>query len=276
MILGKSYLGSTEIQKIYLGADVVYEVGGGGFTAEYDAILAAGTTNGYTLPSALEQATQNTLIEHLKGYGLWDGIDAMFYFKGSGDSDFKGINWKNPTSNITSESANGGALIYSATGLKGDAVNYLDLGWTPTVDAVNYTQTDFGFIYELVTASVTDTALLENSGTNTNTRLFAGNTFQQLHNASNLCRDIFNGGQVGVNVAEVLTDTIYSSLNGGTVKVAGGKTPAVISDQTYRLLKNGSSGKGDCELGLFVIGASLGGAQANHLDFTNAIKGIAP
>ncbi len=30
MILGKTYLGSTEIQKVYLGSDVVYEAGGGG------------------------------------------------------------------------------------------------------------------------------------------------------------------------------------------------------------------------------------------------------
>jgi len=30
MILGKSYLGSTEIEKIYLGSNVVYEAGGGG------------------------------------------------------------------------------------------------------------------------------------------------------------------------------------------------------------------------------------------------------
>jgi len=254
-----------------------FKQGGSGFTTEYDAILAAGTTNGYTLPSAGEQDTQNTLIENLKAYGLWDGIDAMFYFKGGGDSNFKGINWKNPTSNITTESADGGALIYSETGLKGDAVNYLDLGWTPTVDAVNYTQTDFGFIYELVTASVADTSLLENTGTDGSiTKVFANGTWQYFHSLSNSSRDIFNGGIVGVNVAEFLTDTIYSSLNGGTVRASGGKTAAAISDQTYRLLKNGSTGKGDCELGLFVIGASLGGVQANHLDFTNAVNGIAP
>jgi len=30
MILDKTYLGSTEIEKIYLGSNVVYEVGGGG------------------------------------------------------------------------------------------------------------------------------------------------------------------------------------------------------------------------------------------------------
>ena len=128
----------------------------------------------------------------------------------------------------------------------------------------------------MVTAQVTDSALLENIGTGTETKLFATNTFQRLHNASNQCRDIFNAGQVGVNVAEVLTDTIYSSLNGGTVKVAGGKTPAVISDQPYQLLKNGVSGRGDSEIGLFVIGASLGGDQAKHSDFTDAINGIAP
>jgi len=249
---------------------------GGGFTTEYDAILAAGTTNGYTLPSAGEQDTQNTLIENLKAYGLWDGIDAMFYFKGSGDSDFKGINWKNPTSNITTE-IGVGTLVYSTTGLKGDDINYLDLGWTPTVDAVNYTQSDFGFVWEIVTAEVNDNSLLETTGTDGSiTKLFAGGTWQSFHSLSNSSRDIFNGGLVGVNVGEFLTDTIYSGLNGGTVRVSGGMTPAVISDQPYKLLKSGSTGRGDCEVGFFVIGASLGGVQANHLDFTNAVNGIAP
>jgi hypothetical protein len=45
--------------------------GGGGFDADYQAVLDYATTQGYTLPSSGQQTLQNQLVVDLKDGGIW-------------------------------------------------------------------------------------------------------------------------------------------------------------------------------------------------------------
>jgi len=71
----------------------------GGFSAEYAAVLANGTSRGATLPSGSQQAKQNQLIVDLKTDGIWDKLDAFYMLATDGNSAFALINWKNPSAN---------------------------------------------------------------------------------------------------------------------------------------------------------------------------------
>ena len=50
----------------------------GGFTAEYQSILTAGS--GFTQPSSAEQTLQNQLIVDLKNAGIWTKLDAFYMY----------------------------------------------------------------------------------------------------------------------------------------------------------------------------------------------------
>jgi len=72
----------------------------GGFSAEYAAILTAGS--GFTRPSGAEQTLQNQLIIDLKTAGIWDKLDGFYMFVNNitdSTGGFARINWKSPSSN---------------------------------------------------------------------------------------------------------------------------------------------------------------------------------
>jgi hypothetical protein len=73
----------------------------GGFSAEYQAVLARATTLGYTLPSGGQQAKQNQLILDLKTNGSWDRLDDFHLFRNDGSREFATINWKDPNNLAT-------------------------------------------------------------------------------------------------------------------------------------------------------------------------------
>ena len=66
------------------------------FDSSYQAILDEATTNGYILPNVADQIKQNQIIVSAKASGIWASSDLILYFKGSGDKNFKLINWKKP------------------------------------------------------------------------------------------------------------------------------------------------------------------------------------
>ena len=63
------------------------------FDADYQAVLDYATTQGYTLPSAGQQALQNQLVVDLKDGGIWSKLDTFAVFATDGNSDFALIDW---------------------------------------------------------------------------------------------------------------------------------------------------------------------------------------
>lgn len=97
------------------------------FDPDYQAILDEGVANSLVLPSPSEQVAQNAILEELKAQGVWDSLAVFLWFKGSGDLEFKRLNWKDP---IIQPIAVGGTVTNNTTGLKGDGLTSVRIDYT--------------------------------------------------------------------------------------------------------------------------------------------------
>jgi len=98
----------------------------GGFSAEYQAILTAGS--GFTRPSASQQILQNQLIIDLKAAGVWEKLDSFMMFRNDGSREFGTINWVNPNNLATTTTY---PTFSSAYGFQGNNSNmFLNLNTT--------------------------------------------------------------------------------------------------------------------------------------------------
>ena len=114
---------------------------GGGFDADYKAILDAASVLNYTLPSDEQQVLQNQLLLSLKDCGAWDKLDLFYVFATDGDSDFATINWKAPSSfKITKVNTPDFTTNVGFQNNSGSETTYLDTGWNASTDADNYSQ----------------------------------------------------------------------------------------------------------------------------------------
>lgn len=107
-----------------IGLGLTLTLGGGsstlgGFSAEYQAIIAKATALGYTLPSASQQAKQNQLIIDLKTNGAWSRLDDFHMFRNDGSREFSTINWIDPNNLATGTFP----TFSSAYGFQGDGSN---------------------------------------------------------------------------------------------------------------------------------------------------------
>lgn len=115
-------------------------VSGGGFDADYQAVLNYATSLGYTLPSAGQQVKQNQLMLDLKSGGIWSKLDTFVMFATDGSSSFALIDWKRLTTytnNSCTFSTNGG---FTGNGSNG----FIDTNFIPDINGVNYKLNDAG------------------------------------------------------------------------------------------------------------------------------------
>jgi hypothetical protein len=123
--------------------------GGGGFDADYQAVLDYATTQGYTLPSAGQQILQNQLVLDLKDGGIWSKLDTFGVFATDGDSDFALIDWIR----LTDYTAVNSPTFTTDEGFTSNGTSsYIDINYNPTIDAVNLSlnNASIGF-YEFAT-----------------------------------------------------------------------------------------------------------------------------
>lgn len=102
------------------------------FDPSYQAVINYATSQGYTLPSAANQARQNKLVLDLKAAGIWAALDVFYNFFTDGDANFAKINWLVPG---TFQAVGVNAPTY--TPLSGFAFDggtkYLNTGWAPSM-----------------------------------------------------------------------------------------------------------------------------------------------
>lgn len=143
-----------------IGLGLTLTLGGGsstlgGFSAEYQAILTAGS--GFTRPNATEQALQNQLIIDLKSAGIWAKLDAFYMFANNitdSTGAFARINWKNPTANYGIANPNLPTITAKA-GFTGNGTNQgIDLQF-PANTGTNYKNPNGSFGVKLGSVSAT-------------------------------------------------------------------------------------------------------------------------
>ena len=122
--IGSVYLGTNAVSSVYLGTNLVWS----GMDADYQAILDYATTQGYTLPSASQQALQNQLVVDLKDGGIWSKLDTFAVFATDGDSDFALIDWKR----VTDYTAVNSHTFTTNEGFEGNGTSaYIDTNYNP-------------------------------------------------------------------------------------------------------------------------------------------------
>lgn len=167
--------GTTQVNKIYLGTNLVWEysTGSAGFDADWQAVLDEGTTQGYTLPSAAVQTASNQLVLDLKSAGLWSKFDLLYVFATDGDSDFACINWASP-GNYTAEKVNS-PIFSSSEGFGSNGSAYMNTYWAPAFSASNFTTASACFgVYERIEDSNVNirTGVIGDAGSTNNRRIF--------------------------------------------------------------------------------------------------------
>lgn len=68
---------------------------------EYQAVLTAAVTLGYTLPTQKEMFFQNEIVKALKTSGIWSKLDQFYLWYHSAGFDFSNINWIHPSFILT-------------------------------------------------------------------------------------------------------------------------------------------------------------------------------
>jgi len=82
---------------ISLGIGIPFGRRGGGFTAEYKAILDRATVLGYPLPTIAQQVKDNELVKAMIAGGIWSRLDRFYnHFTDNNASQFSTLNWINP------------------------------------------------------------------------------------------------------------------------------------------------------------------------------------
>lgn len=117
----------------------IFSQGGVSFDADYQAVLDYATTQGYTLPSASQQALQNQLVVDLKDAGIWSKLDTFGVFATDGDSDFALIDWIR----LTDYTAINSPTFTTNAGYNSDgSTSYIDSGFLYPADLTNGSQND--------------------------------------------------------------------------------------------------------------------------------------
>jgi hypothetical protein len=119
-----------------LGLGLFRAAAGGGFDADYQAVLTYATTQGYTLPSAGQQTLQNQLVVDLKTAGVWSKLDTFANFATDGSSNFALIDWKR----LSQYTAINSPTFTTNDGFLGNGTSsYIDSNFNPASSGVNYT-----------------------------------------------------------------------------------------------------------------------------------------
>jgi head-tail adaptor len=111
--------------------------GGATIDPSVTALLNQADTDGYTPASGATLDALDTYVKGLKSAGIWDKLDILYVFATNGDSDFATYNILDPTMFKSTKVNN--PTFTTNEGFTGDGSSaYLDTGWNPANDGVNY------------------------------------------------------------------------------------------------------------------------------------------
>ena len=234
------------------------------FDASYKAILYRAIALGYTLPSADQQAKQNSLLVSLKTIGVWNKLDVFYVFAQNGGSAFGTLNWKNPNAN-QSTLVNAPTFV-SNGGLMGNGTSsYIDTNYNPSTQGVQYTLNNASMYF--FTHAISGAGAFAGVETTAENRMWRQPSSQQrINQGSTALPSAFDFTAV-VNTKSIhrtssTNITLYNSTTGENRTVAS----SVMPTQDLFVLKSQTSHGAHTSAG-FAAGASL---IAEHTNFINA------
>jgi len=198
--------------------------GGGGFDADYQAVLNYATTQGYTLPSASQQALQNQLVVDLKAAGVWSKLDTFAVFATDGDSDFALIDWIN----LSQYTAVNSPTFTTNGGFTGNGTSsYVNTNYNASTSATNYQLNNASRFYWV--DNRTGTNWEDNlsgraiSGNNNSTLIRINSQTTSLNSAVDMRSDGFKSiNRTSSTNVEVFQNTTQYSRTATSVDIDGG------------------------------------------------------
>lgn len=107
-------------------------------TQNYDPAAVAIFNAFTTPPTTARKRIINSTVISLKSLGIWDQIDVL-YMTAAADSQAALINWKSPGT-FTASPVNAPTFVADRGYTGNGTTSRLDTGWTPSVNAVKFTQ----------------------------------------------------------------------------------------------------------------------------------------
>lgn len=237
--------------------------GGGGFDADYQAVLDYATTQGYTLPSSGQQTLQNQLVVDLKSAGIWSKLDTFAVFATDGSSDFALIDWKR----LTDYTAFNSPTFTANQGFQGDGVSsYVSTNFNPLLDGVQMTNDQASMGSWIYTAATIGTEIF---GTD--------DSLVRIRNLSNVLQRLFAGSNALTAINFSGTGLIATNKNSTTNWVYYKNTTEVYNNSFVDLGLNnknlnlfthtGTNSFTNAEMSIFYGGATL---DLENTDLYNA------
>ncbi|MEW5675560.1 hypothetical protein ABGT15_04545 [Flavobacterium enshiense] len=254
-------LGANQVQKVYLGSNLIRSFTN--YSTELQAIINKANSEGFTVPNSTTLGYIDTLIGSMKSAGVWNKQDRIynFAFNNTGLTNFSRIEWKNPT--ISPLLTLNGGITYQVGGFEGNAVDgYIDTGFIPSTNGVNYTQNNASRTAVIYTAPSSGNVLDGNSPTGNN-GMFLNNSASHRINATNNLNTIANISGTGLKSInrDNSTDLRLYSSSTEYVRTETTNTFPILSQY---ILRNTTS-YGDSVVSNYMLGASLSSTEISNL-----------
>ena len=230
-----------------------YFKGGVAFSAQYQAVLAEATAQGYTLPSAGQQVKQNTLMAALISSGVLAKVDVLYVFANDGSKEFACINWKNPSG--TKATLVSSPTFTSNQGFTGNGTSsYIDANYNPN-GTLNYKLNDASrYIY--VRNDVFNKYLdgVATNGANGMTSL--PSIFSRINQGGNNLATSLDFSGVGMmSIHRNNSSTTVTGFN-NTTQTAALANSTAFANQNQLILRS-SNNYGTQQVSFYAMGASM-------------------
>jgi lysophospholipase L1-like esterase len=225
---------------------------------EYQAILTYATSQGWTLPSPINQGDQNAAVAAWKANSTWSTKDVLYVTLTDGDRNFARINWKNPGTNNLTEV---GSLTYTARkGFTGDgATGYLNTNYN-TSSGSQFTQNESGFAAYSYNNTISG-QFCGNVATGARLTLLPSNRsviYEINGNANPSATDSYNAGYY--HIYRTVAGTINLAKNGGALVNGTADSSVARPNANVYLLARNNNGVADAfstgTISMFWAGAS--------------------
>jgi hypothetical protein len=238
--------------------------GGGGFDADYQAVLNYATTQGYTLPSAGQQTLQNQLVVDLKAGGVWSKLDTFAVFATDGNSNFALIDWKR----LSQYTAVNSPTFTTNVGFTGNGTSsYVNTNWNPFLQGVNYQLNNASigaWRFNNITSgasrlmgATTDLSLREDN-----------NTVHRVNSATNASVAL-NGGGTGLRVLNRTNSLNIQMIVNNTLDQATQLSSSIPSSNLHLLSRGDLSSFSLSTISIALAGSSL---TNDRVDLYNAVN----
>ena len=153
---GVRYIGSAEIRAAIWQEveESSITVASGSYTTELQAALNLAYRAGWTVPSSATLTALNTFLTSAASIIAKLDFLKVFAYNNAALQDFACIDLKNPAGIRATRYAptNGAYPDYTALGFKPSGANYMEMGWVPSTDNVNYTLNSASIIIDATEA----------------------------------------------------------------------------------------------------------------------------